>query len=98
MTTKLSRARPIRRVITGTDAHGRSIVVKGGPAANSYQFAYQSLPDRGWNESPARIEGNGDDAYALSFSVAPMMLGAIARTSRAVLAVASHGARISRVS
>ena len=56
--------RPIRRIVTGTDARGRSIVLKDGPAPNDHKNLGISryFTDLWvWNESPAPITGNADD-------------------------------------
>lgn len=56
--------KPIRRVVTGNDARGRSIVVWDGPAPG----AHEAAPDAGrghtnfwvWNESPPVLDGRQD--------------------------------------
>ena len=61
---KSTDARPIRRIVTGTDARGRSIVLKDGPAPNDHKNLGISryFTDLWvWNESPAPIIGNADD-------------------------------------
>jgi len=56
---------PIRRVVTGSDARGRSKVVWDGPAPNAHEASMGS--GRGhtdlwvWNESPAPLTGEHDD-------------------------------------
>jgi len=56
---------PIRRVVTGNDARGRSKVVWDGPAPNSHEASMGS--GRGhtdlwvWNETPAPLAGANDD-------------------------------------
>lgn len=61
---------PIRRVVTGHDARGRSIVVWDGPAPNIHDYAVQKTPGgsgRGWtdlwvfDECPAPLAGDRDD-------------------------------------
>jgi uncharacterized cupin superfamily protein len=64
---------PIRRVVTGNDARGRSKVIWDGPAPNAHVASMGS--GRGhtdiwvWNESPAPLSGESDDGnlgYAFS--------------------------------
>ena len=64
---------PIRRVVTGNDARGRSKVIWDGPAPNAHVASMGS--GRGhtdiwvWNESPAPLSGENDDGnlkYAFS--------------------------------
>ena len=57
--------KPIRRVVTGNDARGRSRVVWDGPAPNTHETSLGS--GRGhtdlwvWNEAPAPLSGTNDD-------------------------------------
>ncbi len=57
--------KPIRRVVTGNDARGRSKVVWDGPAPNTHEASMGA--GRGhidfwvWNESPAPLSGARDD-------------------------------------
>ena len=61
----MSSLPPIRRVVTGNDAQGRSKIVWDGPAPNSHE----SSPGSGrghtdiwvWEETPLPINGAGDD-------------------------------------
>ena len=61
----MSSLPPIRRVVTGNDAQGRSKVVWDGPAPNSHE----SSPGSGrghtdiwvWYETPLPINGTSDD-------------------------------------
>ncbi len=61
MTAELT---PIRRVVTGNDAQGRSKVAWDGPAPQTHPL---SVPDRGhtdlwvWQETPAPLSGATDD-------------------------------------
>ncbi len=56
---------PIRRVVTGDDAHGKSKVVWDGPAPGTHEVSMGA--GRGhtdfwvWNESPAPLAGTTDD-------------------------------------
>jgi len=62
--TKSTDARAIRRVVTGLDARGCSIVIKDGPAPNDHKNLGISryFTDLWvWNECPAPLAGNGDD-------------------------------------
>ena len=61
---------PIRRVVTGQDARGRSRIVWDGPAPNIHDYAAQKTPHgsgRGWtdlwvfDECPAPLSGDSDD-------------------------------------
>ena len=61
---KSTDARPIRRVVTGIDAQGRSIVIKDGAAPNDTKnlgISRYFTDIWVWNESPAPLAGNGDD-------------------------------------
>ena len=61
---KSTDARPIRRVVTGTDTRGRSTVISDGPAPNDHKNLGISryFTDLWvWNECPAPIGGGGDD-------------------------------------
>jgi quercetin dioxygenase-like cupin family protein len=57
--------KPIRRVVTGNDEHGKSRVVWDGPAPSRHPVA--AGPGRGhvdlwvWNDSPAQLSGRNDD-------------------------------------
>jgi quercetin dioxygenase-like cupin family protein len=57
--------KPIRRVVTGNDANGKSRVVWDGPAPAAYEASMGT--GRGhidfwvWNESPAPLSGTNDD-------------------------------------
>ena len=57
--------KPIRRVVTGNDAHGKSKVVWDGPAPGTHEVSMGA--GRGhidfwvWNESPAPLSGTTDD-------------------------------------
>jgi quercetin dioxygenase-like cupin family protein len=57
--------KPIRRVVTGNDARGRSKVVWDGPALNAHEASMGS--GRGhtdlwvWNDTPAPLSGENDD-------------------------------------
>ena len=57
--------KPIRRVVTGNDAHGKSKVVWDGPAPGMHEVSMGA--GRGhidfwiWNESPAPLSGTTDD-------------------------------------
>jgi len=52
--------KPIRRVVTGNDAHGRSKVTWDGPAPNTDQgYGWADLWV--WNETPAPLNGERDD-------------------------------------
>ena len=57
--------KPIRRLVTGNDARGKSKVVWDGPAPNTHPVA--TGPGRGqvdlwvWHESPAPLSGTSDD-------------------------------------
>lgn len=57
--------KPIRRVVTGNDARGRSKVVWDGPAPNVHEASMGA--GRGhtdlwvWNETPAPLSGQNDD-------------------------------------
>ena len=61
---------PIRRVVTGNDARGRSQVIWDGPAPNAHEASMGS--GRGhtdlwvWNECPAPLSGS-DDAGNLPY-------------------------------
>ena len=64
MKTKSTGARAIRRVVTGTNQRGQSVVLKDGAATNDHQNLGISryFTDLWvWNESPAPLTGNGDD-------------------------------------
>ena len=60
-----SSLKPIRRVVTGNDARGKSGVVWDGPAPAAHEASMGS--GRGhidfwvWNESPAPLSGASDD-------------------------------------
>ena len=57
--------KPIRRVVTGNDAQGKSHVVWDGPAPNMHEVSMG--PGRGhidfwvWHESPPPLAGKNDD-------------------------------------
>ena len=57
--------KPIRRVVTGNDEHGKSKVVWDGPAPSTHEASMGA--GRGhtdfwvWNESPAPLSGDSDD-------------------------------------
>ena len=55
-------AKPVRRIVTGHGADGRSTVVTDGPAPNVKQRAAGNGSTLLWvsEESPARLAGNGD--------------------------------------
>lgn len=60
-----SGLQPVRRVVTGNDARGRSKVIWDGPAPNAHEASMGS--GRGhidlwvWNEAPAPLSGERDD-------------------------------------
>ena len=59
-----TNARPIRRVVTGNDARGRSMVLSDGPAPNDHQnlgISRYFTDIWVWNESPAPLAGDGAD-------------------------------------
>ena len=61
---KSSSARPIRRIVTGTDKQGRSMILKDGPAPNDHQnlgISRYFTDIWVWNESPAPLSVSGDD-------------------------------------
>ena len=39
----INRMKPVRRVVTGNDAHGRSCVIYDGPAPNTVPRSYSKL-------------------------------------------------------
>lgn len=61
----MSSLTPIRRVVTGNDAQGRSTVVWDGPAPNAHEASFGL--GRGhtdiwvWNETPPPLSGANDD-------------------------------------
>jgi uncharacterized cupin superfamily protein len=63
----MSGLSPIRRVVTGNDAQGRSRVAWDGPAPNAHEASFGS--GRGhtdiwvWNETPLPLAGANDDGY-----------------------------------
>ncbi len=64
MKTKSTDARPIRRVVTGLDSRGRSIVLSDGAAPNDHKNLGISryFTDLWvWNESPAPLTDDGED-------------------------------------
>ena len=59
---------PVRRVVTGHDASGRSCVVRDGPAGNTHDYAiHKTGSGSGWtnvwvfDETPAPLAGSSDD-------------------------------------
>ena len=59
---------PVRRVVTGNDARGRSCVVRDGPATNTHDYAiHKTGSGSGWtnlwvfDETPAPLRGESDD-------------------------------------
>src|ERR1700720_594 len=70
--------KPIRRVVTGNDAHGRSRVLFDGPAPNVHPGAIVRAPcmTDGWlsRQSPAPISGSRDDGN-LPFHFEPPAAG-----------------------
>ena len=57
--------KPIRRVVTGNDAHGKSKVVWDGPAPGMHEppagGGRGHIDFWAWNESPAPLAGTADD-------------------------------------
>ncbi len=63
MKTKTTNARPIRRVVTGQDAQGRSLVISDAPAPNDHQnlgISRYFTDIWVWNDSPAPLSGHGE--------------------------------------
>jgi hypothetical protein len=69
------QARPIRRVVTGTDAQGRSCVLYDGPAPNVNTHVSARMTDLWvYHQVPAPISGSRDDGN-LPFSFEPPHAG-----------------------
>jgi hypothetical protein len=74
---------PARRIVTGHDANGRSIVVSDGPATNV--VASPTTPNRGlinfWrvDQSPANNAGGGDPMAGPSQGLLPPKNGSVFR-------------------
>lgn len=57
--------KPIRRVVTGNDAHGKSKVMWDGPAPSTHEASMGAgrghIDFWAWNKSPAPLSGKSDD-------------------------------------
>jgi mannose-6-phosphate isomerase-like protein (cupin superfamily) len=75
-------AKPIRRVVTGHDAAGKSKVILDGPAPNVKQRKAGNASTLLWvsEESPADVAGNADRA-AREIAVPPPRRGSIFRVA-----------------
>jgi quercetin dioxygenase-like cupin family protein len=73
-------AKPVRRVVTGHDAHGKAVVLMDGPAPNQKVRHTGLVSTLMWatDETPADISGAGDRAERDS-GVAPPPAGSILR-------------------